>query len=97
MPFEHPAIGRGKPHRPQVHDALPIDGGVEGRHREFAGQVARDRRRHQVDLAVILELDDCEASRYSGFGCTRTKSWGLGLRTGTVVRSFLTPAVSTND
>src|SRR5258708_1180135 len=36
-------------------------------------------------------------SRYSGLGWTRTKSCGLGLRTGTVVSSFFTPAVSTND
>src|SRR5215472_4768271 len=36
-------------------------------------------------------------SRYSGEGCTLTKSGALGLRTGTVVKSFFTPIVSTND
>src|SRR5271166_1853123 len=36
-------------------------------------------------------------SRYSGAGWTRMKSCGLGFRAGTVVRSFLTPAVSRKD
>src|SRR6516162_247914 len=37
------------------------------------------------------------ASRNAGSGCTRTKSCLLGLRTGTVVRIFLAPAVSRNS
>src|SRR5262245_55299370 len=36
-------------------------------------------------------------SRYAGLGWTRTKSCGLGLRTGTVTRNFFTPTVSVND
>ena len=36
-------------------------------------------------------------SRYVGSGCTRTKSCGLGFRTGIVRRSFFTPTVSVND
>src|SRR5262245_27758223 len=36
-------------------------------------------------------------SRYLGDGCTRMKSCGFALPTGTMVRSFSTPADSTND
>ena len=64
---------------------------------DLGGELGEQAVGDDVFFPLVLEFDDRKFSRYSGFGCTRTKSCGPGLRTGTVVKSFFTPAVSLND